>query len=108
MYFPQFLSEQKGVKLDDVLGNEACLIGIEFSCSMQGIAGISLRDPAMAPFANSISDWLKSHDSEAVLIRPDRYVFGAGSPEALIDAWTHRILTGRQTVAVDADEVRSH
>lgn len=107
-YFPQFITEQKGVKLDDVLGNEACLIGTEFSCSMQGIAGISLRDPAMAPFANSISDWLKSHDSEAVLIRPDRYVFGAGSPEALIDAWTHRILTGRQTVAVDADEVRSH
>lgn len=74
-YFPQSLAAD-GTKLDDVLGNGHCLIAREH-----------LAKGPFAPFAQPISAWLDKHGAEAVLIRPDRFVFGTGSAAKLKEAW---------------------
>jgi 3-(3-hydroxy-phenyl)propionate hydroxylase len=46
-----------------------------------------LEDVELAPFRLPLSAWLNKHDAEAVLVRPDRYVFGSGVAETLVAAW---------------------
>jgi 3-(3-hydroxy-phenyl)propionate hydroxylase len=41
----------------------------------------------LAPFADRLRQWLADHGVEAVLVRPDRYVYGAGQPDALRTQW---------------------
>ena len=48
---------------------------------------ISLDDAELAPFRTPLGAWLNEHDAEAVLVRPDRYVYGTGVGEALVAAW---------------------
>ncbi|MCL9999481.1 MAG: hypothetical protein NBV68_08870 [Erythrobacter sp.] len=51
---------------------------------------IDRRDTATArlgPFGADIGQWLEAHRAEAVLVRPDRYVFGTGTPAELTAAW---------------------
>lgn len=74
-YFPQLLGAD-GARLDDVLGPEAWLI-----------RRADLGEARRAPFAEGLSDWLDRHAVGAVLVRPDRYVFGSGQPETLASAW---------------------
>ena len=48
---------------------------------------LSLVDIAasdLAPFAAALRAWLDKHEADAVLVRPDRYVFGAGAAKDLI------------------------
>jgi 3-(3-hydroxy-phenyl)propionate hydroxylase len=47
-----------------------------------------LDEPELAPFRLQVLAWLAERGAEAVLVRPDRYVFGAGPPAALLAAWT--------------------
>jgi 3-(3-hydroxy-phenyl)propionate hydroxylase len=75
-YFPQAIAAD-GARLDDVLGGDAWLL-----CS----ADLDL--PQFAPFSKAITRWLEVHAAEAVLVRPDRHVFGSGSPDQLVPAWT--------------------
>ena len=75
-YFPQALAAD-GTRLDDVLGTDAWLL-----------RSADLDDPLLAPFARAITRWLEAHAAEAVLVRPDRYVFGSGAPGPLVEAWT--------------------
>ena len=42
---------------------------------------ITLDDPRMTPFRERLAAWLASRGVEAVLVRPDRYIFGAGAPD---------------------------
>lgn len=79
-YFPQAIADD-GAKLDDRLGNAAWLIGRS-----------ELGGETLAPFSAMLTDWLEKHDAEAVLVRPDRHVFGSGTPETLRSAW--RAATG--------------
>lgn len=74
-YFPQSLSRD-GMKLDEVLGMGQWLIARE-----------DLAGPDLAPFARQIGGWLDRHGAEAVLVRPDRYVFGTGESAVLMEAW---------------------
>jgi 3-(3-hydroxy-phenyl)propionate hydroxylase len=74
-YFPQSLADG-GARLDDLLGHRARLI-----------TRSGLDAPALAPFAPALGAWLDRHDAEAVLVRPDRHVFGTGEPETLRIAW---------------------
>ena len=74
-YFPQTVGRD-GARLDDLLGMGHWLITRE-----------ALAAPNMAPFAHQIGGWLDKHGAEAVLVRPDRYVFGTGDPAALKEAW---------------------
>ncbi|MBU6394426.1 MAG: bifunctional 3-(3-hydroxy-phenyl)propionate/3-hydroxycinnamic acid hydroxylase [Sphingomonadales bacterium] len=73
-YFPQAIAET-GVKFDDVVGDKALLI------TRDALAR------SLAPFARKLGGWLDQHGVEAVLVRPDRFVFGTGNPEVLCSAW---------------------
>ena len=74
-YFPQPLA-RGGSRLDDVLGSGCWLLSRR-----------SLASVALAPFAERIGRWLDDHGADAVLVRPDRYVFGTGDGEMLLASW---------------------
>lgn len=91
-YFPQpWAGEGNAVtRLDDVLGKGAWLI-----CSANasppvhpGVKSVSVNDTALKPFAADLTRWLEHHGAGAVLVRPDRFVFGAGTAESLMRAWS--------------------
>lgn len=84
-YFPQ--ARAALLKLDDALGDGAWLIKRESDASPSDIHEIELDTPALAPFRDQLDQWLTAHQSDAVLVRADRYVFGAGAPETLRAAW---------------------
>jgi 3-(3-hydroxy-phenyl)propionate hydroxylase len=78
-YFPQFVSVG-GERLDEAMG--------------EGFWLFDRRDTStarLAPFGADIARWLEGHGAEAVLVRPDRYVFGTGTPASLAEAWRARL-----------------
>ena len=84
-YFPQSVSAG-GERLDDVLGPEAWLI------TRPGLANGKL-----APFATMLGKWLDTHGAAAVVVRPDRFVFGSGDPAALVQAWQAAVASPLRT-----------
>jgi 3-(3-hydroxy-phenyl)propionate hydroxylase len=88
--FPQPTAGQGAARLwmDDHLGDEACLIARNSGGgTAPGVRGLGLDAEALAPFRAALQAWLDRRGTEAVLVRPDRYVFGAGAPGALLAAW---------------------
>jgi len=83
--FVQTWADGRG--LDDVLGPGAWLIVREPVAPVPGLSVVSLADARLAGHRKALAAWLGRHGAEAVLVRPDRYVFGAGDPAALVDAW---------------------
>ncbi len=83
-------TDKAALRLDDVLGQGAWLIGaVDASAWADAPAAVTfvpLGDPRLAPFRTKLEAWLAMRSAEAVLVRPDRYVFGTGSPHALLDA----------------------
>jgi 3-(3-hydroxy-phenyl)propionate hydroxylase len=77
-YFPQPWAG--ALRLDDVLGDGPWLI--TRTAATRG---------ELAAFADSLGPWFERAGAEAVLVRPDRYVFGAGTPESLEAAWAARV-----------------
>ena len=77
-YFPQPWAGD--VRMDDLLGEGPWLITRE-----------AVTGGALAAFAADLKRWLDSRQADAVFIRPDRYVFGVGAPEALEDAWAQQV-----------------
>lgn len=78
--FPQpvvLQADGVALRLDDVLGGEFWLITMA-----------SLDEPRLAPFRETLAAWLDARNVAAVLVRPDRHVFGSGSPEHLTNAWS--------------------
>lgn len=75
IYFPQKILKD-GRRFDDALGNE-----------YQLITKHELKAAQLTPFADSLSKWLEQQKAEAVLVRPDRYIFGTGEPDILLAAW---------------------
>jgi 3-(3-hydroxy-phenyl)propionate hydroxylase len=103
--FPQPVAAHDGrtVRLDDALGAGAWLIASSRPAPRaQDVATIGLADPRLAPFRGPLVAWLAANGVEAVLVRPDRYVFGSGSPGRLIQAWSRalRAPTGASAGAV--------
>ncbi|MFZ5749421.1 MAG: bifunctional 3-(3-hydroxy-phenyl)propionate/3-hydroxycinnamic acid hydroxylase [Pseudomonadota bacterium] len=88
--FPQFLGEA-GERLDDALGQGAWLIGHTTGGEVCGLRCFSIDDSALAPFRAAIDDWLVGRGADAVLVRPDRYIFGVGTGEALAALWNERL-----------------
>jgi 3-(3-hydroxy-phenyl)propionate hydroxylase len=88
--FPQ--DNVGGAYLDDALGRGAWLIARRAS----DIAGLknphlarieSLDGAALKPFASKLAALLDTYAADAVLVRPDRYVFGANAARELADAY---------------------
>ncbi len=80
-YFPQ--PEIEGHRLDDVLGPGPWLLTL--SETREGATPV--KSPALARFADALTAWLDAHQAEAVLVRPDHYVFGTGAAAHLAHAW---------------------
>jgi 3-(3-hydroxy-phenyl)propionate hydroxylase len=74
-YFPQFMADD-GTRIDTLLGSGQWQISRD-----------DLRSPELVPFAHQIGNWLDKTGAEAVLVRPDHYVFGTGNRELLKDSW---------------------
>lgn len=92
-YFPQPVVPGKDVlRLDDTLGPCAWLISCNAaSASTQGLRHVSLDDPILAPFGDTLERWLSRNGAEAVLVRPDRYIFGTGKAVELARAWQEKL-----------------
>jgi 3-(3-hydroxy-phenyl)propionate hydroxylase len=96
-YFPQFVTNQNQ-RLDDILGPGAWLI--TRSRPIKGSVGdsvevVALDDPRLSRFSSQLEVWLARHNAQAVLVRPDRYVFGVGTPDVLAHEWSVGALSKR-------------
>jgi 2-polyprenyl-6-methoxyphenol hydroxylase-like FAD-dependent oxidoreductase len=98
-YFAQPVAG-KGImqRLDDVLGPSAWLIardGVD-EIARHNLTAVALDEAVLAPFRAELAHWLKKHDVDAVLVRPDRYVFGTGDASTLARLWVARTANSRE------------
>ena len=76
-----------GRRWDDVAGDGPWLLTTDAIEPVAGLTIFHLAEPALSAFSDAFRTWLAKHGVSAVLVRPDRYVFGAGDPDELIRAW---------------------
>ncbi|MFZ9396315.1 MAG: bifunctional 3-(3-hydroxy-phenyl)propionate/3-hydroxycinnamic acid hydroxylase [Erythrobacter sp.] len=74
-YFPQLLAPD-GSRLDDALGADAWLIRRD-----------DLEGERLSAFSGPLGEWFDRSGANAVLVRPDRYVFGTGEAGDLSRSW---------------------
>jgi 3-(3-hydroxy-phenyl)propionate hydroxylase len=85
---PNLRSGHRRLRMDDALGDDAWLISRSpVESAAEGLEVLDLASELLAPFRTPLEAWLDQHRAEAVLVRPDRYVFGTGDPSALAAAW---------------------
>ena len=77
-----------GRRWDDVAGDGPWLITTEAIEHVEGLRVFHLAEPALSAFSGTLRQWLSKQGAAAVLVRPDRYVFGTGDPRKLIPAWS--------------------
>lgn len=89
-YFPQPVAGSQ--RLDDVLGAGAWLISRTAPTKHgAGLSEWNLDDPKLSSFKEPLNAWLVAHAADAVLVLPDRYVFGTGTAHNLQAAWARRL-----------------
>jgi 3-(3-hydroxy-phenyl)propionate hydroxylase len=74
-----------GQRLDDVLGKGPVLIARDAAST--ALPTFSLGDLKLIPFRKTLDAWFDAHGAQAVLVRPDRYVFGIGEAAKLAAAY---------------------
>lgn len=85
------------LRLDDLLGSDAWLLTRRSAAApAEGLRVLPLDADVLAPFRAALERWLDRQGVDAVLVRPDRYVFGAGDPDLLLKAWTQSLAPLRQ------------
>ena len=78
--------------LDPVLGTRPVLVERSTThVASEGLRRLPLDGDQLAAFAEPLSAWLDSMNAEAVLVRPDRHVFGTGTADELVEAWGLRV-----------------
>ncbi|WP_298283604.1 bifunctional 3-(3-hydroxy-phenyl)propionate/3-hydroxycinnamic acid hydroxylase [Novosphingobium sp.] len=80
-----------GRRLDDVLGQGAWLIG-HGTMPEAGLIAVDLDAGDAAPFAPPLAEWLSRRRARAVLVRPDRHVFGTAADSATLATQWRRAL----------------
>ena len=79
---------EEGVRMDDVLGAGAWLIGRALPGGLPpGVTRVDLGEQRAGPFSPALDRWLETRGQTAVLVRPDRHIFGVGDPTRLLAAW---------------------
>jgi 3-(3-hydroxy-phenyl)propionate hydroxylase len=84
--FPQF--QVKGDRSDELFGNGYSLIGRRLNIDPANVPLVrcfDLQDECLQTIVPVIDAWLLSHRANAVLVRPDRHVFGTGDARSLVD-----------------------
>ncbi len=104
--FPQPWSPEgePAARLDDILGEGAWLITRTPHTApilAPGLVAHDLASRSLEPFRAALESWLAERGVAAVLVRPDRYVFGSGPPPMLADAYACA-LAGHPPVAAAA------
>ncbi len=86
-------SDAAAVRLDDVLGRGPWLLSRSRPTAARWPPRrlAALDEPALAPFREAILKWLDRRGVDAVLVRPDRYVFGAGAADELARAYVGQL-----------------
>ena len=82
----------KGARLDDAAGFAPILIVREESDASRGFSGFAVALSALESGARAFETLMAG--APALLVRPDRYVFGAGETEALLSAWSAYLAKG--------------
>lgn len=90
--FPQPVLPGDG-RLDDMLGAGAWLLhcGGRPPLPAAGLRIVDLARELPRDTALAVVAWLDALALEAVLVRPDRYVFGTGTPQQLVQAWQQHV-----------------
>lgn len=86
------------VRLDDVLGAGPWLIcrATQGLPPVTGMTMVDVTDRSLSKFRTSLEEWLDRQGVDAVLVRPDRYIYGSGEPAILLEKW------GQMLGAMDA------
>ena len=87
-YFPQPVVG--GKKLDDLLGKGWWLISrddVGNSFETKAFKFAQLTDAKLSTHAPALAEWMDYHSTNAVLVRPDHYVFGTGEPQELVQQY---------------------
>ncbi|MEW5685203.1 MAG: bifunctional 3-(3-hydroxy-phenyl)propionate/3-hydroxycinnamic acid hydroxylase [Pseudomonadota bacterium] len=84
---PRADGEAGPLRLDDVIGAGPWLLSRTPVAGPPGIRAMSIEAGELSPFRQVLETWLDDRGVDAALVRPDRYVFGAGDPAHLLRAW---------------------
>jgi 3-(3-hydroxy-phenyl)propionate hydroxylase len=88
--FPQPVAQQgaRTIHMDDALGKSAWLISRSDAASPDPrLMFMTMDDARLEPFRADVLRWMDSRGVDAVLVRPDRTVFGTGAAEELAQAY---------------------
>jgi 3-(3-hydroxy-phenyl)propionate hydroxylase len=83
--FPQFTHENN--RSDDVFGQGAWLIGESNGIDRNLLRAAGIGVPSLSFFSSAVSRWLDKTGYKAVLVRPDRVIFGGGDAAELVTAY---------------------
>ncbi|CAA0124851.1 3-(3-hydroxy-phenyl)propionate/3-hydroxycinnamic acid hydroxylase [Mycolicibacterium vanbaalenii] len=85
-------SLQSGVRLDDAVGYSFAVLGDPTLLASVGpatrAAWRSLRAVVIAELPLPLRAWLNEHEAHALIIRPDRYIFGLAASSSELDQLT--------------------
>ncbi len=91
------------IGLDDMLGEGPWLISRSRPDATEtGLLAVSTADPILARVRAPLEAWLDAQAADAVLVRPDRYIFGVGATDALRAAWRQALAASPRAAVAES------